>query len=126
MRRFWKKAAKQEEFKETVEALSRVLNIATKGKDLDINPEIFENNEEKTLFNRYVKANERITALSIERKEEDVFQVLSSLKEDINSYFDHTMIMADHSEVKANRLAQMVKLSNLIQHFAKFNVMVVK
>ncbi|MFC0270041.1 glycine--tRNA ligase subunit beta [Metabacillus herbersteinensis] len=120
------KASKQEGFKETVEALSRVLNIATKGKDLDINPELFENNEEKPLYNQYIKANDRITALSSERKEEEILQVLFSLKESINSYFDHTMIMADNPEVKANRLAQMVKLSSLIQNFAKFNVMIVK
>lgn len=114
------------EFKETVEALSRVINIAKKGSDLEVNQELFESDYEKSLFNAYNEAVEKVNSFTSLENTKEYYQVLADLKPIINDYFDHTMVMSDDEKVKENRLAQMVKLSQLIESFAKMNVILVK
>ncbi|KAA9026342.1 glycine--tRNA ligase subunit beta [Niallia endozanthoxylica] len=112
------------EFKENMEALSRVLNIASKAEEIsEIQESLFENNDEHKLFEKYqavkAKLDRNIT-------ESEYFDLLVSLKPEINQYFDHTMIMADDAAVKQNRLSQMAKLSILIKKFANVNEIIVK
>ena len=111
------------DFKETIEALARVMNIAKKGTNIDINSERFESDYETALFNAYTETAQKIDSLE---NAEEVYHALASLKPIINNYFDHTMVMSENEEVKQNRLAQMVKLSQLIESFAKMNVILVK
>ncbi|MBZ5749780.1 glycine--tRNA ligase subunit beta [Metabacillus rhizolycopersici] len=116
----------QEDFKETVEALARVMNIAKKGVDLEINETLFESELENSLHDAYINVMNGISSLKMSGKEEEVYQLLADLKGIINNYFDQTMVMSDDEKIKANRLAQMVKLSNVIESFAKMNVIIVK
>jgi glycyl-tRNA synthetase beta chain len=116
----------QEEFKETIEALARVMNIAKKGTEQDINEQLFDSEYEKTLFDSFVHASNAIKSLKAEGNEEEIYNVLAGLKDVINNYFDHTMVMSEDENIKTNRLAQMVKLAQLIESFAKMNVILVK
>ncbi len=116
-------ASSQSDFKETIEALARVMNIAKKGAETDIKSELFESDYETALFNAYSKTAEKMASL---QNEEEMYQALASLKPIINEYFDHTMVMSKNEAIKQNRLAQMVKLSQLIESFAKMNVILVK
>ena len=112
------------DFKENIEALSRVINIATKSESQgEINTSLFENDYEQRLYERYVSLQEQ---LSEHVTEETYFELLVSLKNDINQYFDHTMIMADDAAIKQNRLHLMVQLSNLIKKFANVSEIIVK
>ncbi|PLR77000.1 glycine--tRNA ligase subunit beta [Bacillus sp. V3-13] len=111
-------------FKESMEALSRVLNIAGKANaDGEIHRELFENEYEKTLFQSYLTASEQMDS---NEGDEEAFEVLVSLRDPINDYFDHTMVMADDPSLRANRLALMGKLARLINNFAKMNEIIVK
>jgi glycyl-tRNA synthetase beta chain len=116
----------QEEFKETIEALARVMNIAKKGTEQEINEQLFDSEYEKSLFASFVHATNEIKSLKAEGEEEEIYEVLAGLKVVINNYFDHTMVMSEDENVKTNRLAQMVKLAQLIESFAKMNVILVK
>ncbi|PLR86151.1 glycine--tRNA ligase subunit beta [Bacillus canaveralius] len=111
-------------FKESIEAFSRVLNIASKANaDGDVQRELFENEYEKTLFQSYLTASQQI---DFNEGEEEAFEMLVSLRDPINDYFDHTMVMADDPTIRANRLALMGKLARLINNFAKMNEIIVK
>jgi glycyl-tRNA synthetase beta chain len=117
-------ASGNEGFKESMEALSRVLNIASK-KDVlgDIDPERFENEYEQRLYEKYLelgkKAEEGMDAASY-------YQLLVAIKPEINDYFEHTMVMSDKQDVRENRLNQMAALAVLIMKLAKVNDIVVK
>jgi len=117
-------ASSGEGFKESMEALSRVLNIASK-KDIlgDINPELFENEHEQNLYDKYLELG-RKTESGLDAAA--YYQLLVSLKPEINQYFDHTMVMSDIADVKENRLNQMAALAVLIMKLAKVNDIVVK
>jgi glycyl-tRNA synthetase beta chain len=114
------------EFKETIEALARVMNIAKKGTEQEINEQLFDSEYEKSLFAAYVHATNAIKSLKAEGKVEEIYNVLAGLKDVINDYFDHTMVMSEEENIKTNRLAQMVKMAQLIETFAKMNVILVK
>ncbi|MEH7343747.1 glycine--tRNA ligase subunit beta [Bacillus sp. JJ1532] len=111
-------------FKESMEALSRVLNISSKAENpSEVKPDLFENEFEKNLYNKYMLVKEKFTAHT---SESDKFGLLISMKPEIDQYFDNTMVMADHIELRQNRLNQMVLLAELIKKFANVNEIIVK
>lgn len=115
---------KEAYFKENMEALSRVLNIANKSEDHgEIDVSLFENEYEHKLYDKYLSLQEQ---LKQNVSEETYFDLLVSMKQDINQYFDHTMIMADDAAIKQNRLNLMGQLSKLIKRFANVNDIIVK
>lgn len=117
-------ASSDEGFKESMESLSRVLNIASK-KDVlgDINPELFENEYEQKLYEKYLELGRKIES-GVDAA--TYYQLLVAMKPEINDYFDNTMVMSDKEEVKENRLNQMAALAILIMKMAKVNDIVVK
>lgn len=114
----------EEGFKESMEALSRVLNISSKAEyERDIDARLFENDAELKLYNTYEQVCERITKTI---QEDEYYRLLVSMKESINDYFEHTMVMASDEKLRQNRLSLMLKLSQLIKGFANFNEIIVK
>ncbi|WP_338451583.1 glycine--tRNA ligase subunit beta [Niallia oryzisoli] len=112
------------DFKENIEALSRVLNIASKADDIgEIQTPLFENQDEQKLYEKYLAV---IKQLDSSISEAEYFAALVSLRPEINQYFEHTMVMAEDEAVKQNRLSQMGKLSQLIKKFANVNEIIVK
>ncbi|MCY9015490.1 glycine--tRNA ligase subunit beta [Bacillus inaquosorum] len=113
-------------FKETAEALGRVISISKKGVRGDIQPDLFENEYEAKLFDAYQTAKQNLQESFSKKDYEAALSSLSALKEPIDAYFDHTMVIADNETLKANRLAQMVNLADEIKSFANMNALIVK
>jgi glycyl-tRNA synthetase beta chain len=112
-------------FKETVEALSRVLTISNKAVDnAEINESLFENEYETALYNQYRGVKSQLE--SNEASEEEFFDKLASLQGAINDFFDHTMVMAEDQALKNNRLALMSQLAEMIISFANVKEIVTK
>lgn len=107
------KAKLNEDFKNEVEALTRVQRISTKNdvsdQNLDVNPSLFENETENQLFDQIVSI-EKDTSDSITK----LFNSLVALAPSITDYFDATMVMDKDETIRKNRLNMMTRLSNLI------------
>ncbi|MEH7236058.1 glycine--tRNA ligase subunit beta [Bacillus sp. JJ1562] len=114
------------DFKTTIESLGRVLNIAKKGEDAEINPSLFESDEEKHLFEKFTEVKPKVIESLKTHDVVEAFRFLASLRELIDQYFEHTMVMAEDEEVRKNRLAQMVQLSKLIYLIGDMNSIIVK
>jgi glycyl-tRNA synthetase beta chain len=113
-----------EGFKESIEALSRVINISSKAEEKgEVDSSLFENEFEKALFNKYLSVKEELRK---EVSEEAAFTLLISMKPEIDQYFEHTMVMADNQAIRTNRLNQMAILAELIMQFANMNEIIVK
>ncbi|WP_057764972.1 glycine--tRNA ligase subunit beta [Cytobacillus praedii] len=111
-------------FKESIEALSRVLNISSKAENIrEVDKNLFENEYEAILYDKFILVNEQV---SKEISEEETFALLVSMKPEIDQYFDHTMVMADNHDIRENRLSLMRKLANIIKNFANMNEIIVK
>ncbi|WP_174730188.1 glycine--tRNA ligase subunit beta [Mesobacillus harenae] len=115
---------RKEGFKSSIEALSRVANIAGKAETPgEINPDLFENEYERQLYNKYLASAAKVQG-TIPAK--TYFEELISLESFISNYFEHTMVMAEDRELRTNRLSQMAKLAAIIEGFAKVNAIIVK
>ena len=111
-------------FKETAEALSRVVNIAKKAEEIgEVAEQRFVNEEEKILYREFLRVQQ---GMEEAETAEQQFTLLESLKHPIEQYFDHTMVMAEETEIRENRLNQMRELSAIILEFADFNKILVK
>ncbi|BBU40240.1 glycine--tRNA ligase subunit beta [Aeribacillus pallidus] len=114
------------DFKEVIESLSRVVNISSKGQEGNIKEELFEKEEEKTLYQAYLRLEENFVKLQKEGNFKEAFLEMKALKPVIDRYFDNIMVMAEDESVKQNRLSQMVQLTKIITSFAKVNEIIVK
>ncbi|SLL32632.1 Glycine--tRNA ligase beta subunit [Mycobacteroides abscessus subsp. abscessus] len=112
------------DFKEGIEALSRIINISNKAETISsVEPTLFENEYESNLYNSFIAVKEKINK---EVSEEEYFDLLFSLKDVISAYFDHTMVMAEDDKIKANRLNMMAEIAVYIKGFASVNEIIVK
>lgn len=107
--------SKEAGYKEAVENLSRVFNLAEKADATSqIKPELFENQEEKALAD---------TVAGLELTDDMVANLdkLFALSPVIAAFFDNTMVMADDVAVKNNRLALLKALADKAGAVAVFN-----
>jgi len=112
-------------FKDSIEALTRVLRIAQKN---EINPEhltvdakLFQAASEQQLLDQ-VTVIEDAAVNTIEQ----VYQQLASLQPTIEAYFDDNMIMDKDEQVKNNRLNQLTKVAKLTEQLGNLNELIVK
>lgn len=118
-------AAKDDsDFKESMENLSRVINISTKATTVvEVDPSLFENDSEVKLYEKFNEVQEKmITSLTTEQQ----YRTILTMKDAIVSYFENTMVMATDEKVKTNRLSMMMKIAQLINQFANVTKIVVK
>ncbi|TPR25631.1 glycine--tRNA ligase subunit beta [Apilactobacillus micheneri] len=115
-----------DEFKKSIEALTRVLRISNKqsfnNDDLNIDESLFEKDSEKKLYEKVSTISENYYQLGANAE----FDKLMSLKDVINDYFDETMVMAKDDNIKNNHLRQMTIIANMINWFADLDKLIVK
>ena len=120
------KHLEDDDFKETIEALTRVGRMAKKAPNFEddavLKAELFENESEKKLAEAVKKVASAFEQADLEEK----FNQLASLKEPITDYFDSTMIMAKDEDVKQNRLLQLKQIADLTKDFGELDNLNVK
>lgn len=120
------KHLEDDDFKETIEALTRVGRMAKKAPNFEddavLKAELFENESEKKLAEAVKKVATAFEQADLEEK----FNQLASLKEPITDYFDSTMIMAKDEDVKQNRLLQLKQIADLTKDFGELDNLNVK
>ena len=112
-----------EDFKASIEAITRVVNLAKKAQEVGpIDVSKFENASEKELFAAYSKIEKEFASDSLEEK----YQAVVSLRSAIENYFAETMVMDDDEDKKNNRLAQLAAIEKLASTIASFDLINVK
>ena len=114
------------DFKDSINSLTRVLRISRQAhfnqQSLTVDPQLFQNNSEKTLHQAISRVANGYSKLS----PNEAYQRLTSLKDPINHYFDATMVMAKDDRLKENRLKQLTILSRLIMQLGNLDRLIVK
>ncbi|MEG1173038.1 glycine--tRNA ligase subunit beta [Carnobacterium sp.] len=115
-------------FKPTIEALTRVMNLAKKGQELlsesqlEVKPELFETESEKALFEAIIVAKEAFSGENMELN----YLALETLGPKVEAFFEDNMVMTDDEKIRNNRLALLVQLGNLALSFASIDQLIVK
>ncbi|MFZ4451993.1 glycine--tRNA ligase subunit beta [Salibacterium aidingense] len=113
-------------FKDTVEALSRVTNIARKAetKGTAVQEDLLREQQERDLYQAFNNLRADLPAALEKGRIESAYQLLEEMKPFIHAYFDNVMVMTDDTALKNNRLALMNHLSAEIKRFADFQQIV--
>ncbi len=97
-------------------ANKRIRNILKKSGitiDGNVDPALFENSEEKALFEKISAKRQEVGPLLDNFDYESTLVTLAELKEPVDHFFDEVMVMADDESVRNNRLALLNSLSSL-------------
>lgn len=112
------------EFRPSIEALTRVINLAKKGQDqsTEVDVTLFENDAEKEL-------NKAVNAVEAGFKDKTMaenYQALVDLRPLIERYFDETMVMVEDERVKTNRLNELNRIAKMALSLASLDLLIVK
>ena len=113
------------DFRPTIESLTRVINLSTKANDDalgQVNPELFENDSEKKLYDAMLNVSERVGDLTLN----ELYEELRQLNPLIEAYFEDTMVIAEDEAVRNNRLNQLKMIANIALSFASLDRLIVK
>ncbi|WP_155287201.1 glycine--tRNA ligase subunit beta [Lacticaseibacillus zhaodongensis] len=116
--------ADEDDFKDKLEALTRVLRITGKNPSTGkVDPALFDNDSEGALYQAVQEVAAADDAL---QPSADGFARLGKLSDVINAYFDATMIMVDDEAVRNNRLALLNQLAKLINVYGELTTIIAK
>lgn len=117
-----------QDFKPSMEALTRVINLAKKGQELlgdteeGIDPSQFENKAEKELYQAVNDLSEAFATRTIAEN----YEALVNLRPLIDAYFNETMVMVEDEKVKQNRLKQLMQIAKMALSIASLDLLIVK
>lgn len=117
-----------QDFKPSMEALTRVINLAKKGQELlgdteeGIDPSLFENKAEKELYQAINDLSEAFATRTIAEN----YEALVNLRPLIDAYFNETMVMVEDEKVKQNRLKQLMQIAKMALSIASLDLLIVK
>ena len=120
--------AVDQDFKPSMEALTRVINLAKKGQELlgdteeGIDPSLFENKAEKELYQAVNDLSEAFATRTIAEN----YEALVNLRPLIDAYFNETMVMVEDEKVKQNRLKQLMQIAKMALSIASLDLLIVK
>ncbi len=113
------------EFEPLSVAFKRVMNILKGFEGGAVNPLLLEAEEEKALYELYLSVEKKV-GVSLERRDyEQALVTLLSLKPQVDSFFDHVLVMTEDTDVRANRLALLWNIASLFLRIGDLSAIVV-
>lgn len=113
-------------FKRTVEALTRVENLAAQagGEAFAVDEGLLEEKAETALLEAYHGARKQCEHAEQNGDVQGMYSAIASMEAAIHAYFDDVMVMVDDPHVRCNRLAVLQAVSQLAKRFAHFGELV--
>ncbi len=119
------KAFKQKEhYQSLLLALKRVGNIAPKGPTVPVEPALFQEEQEKTLYEVSISCRIDVERLTEAGLILDAIERLNSLQSPINEFFDKVLVMDKREEIRANRLSLVKSVQSIGRLIADFSRLV--
>ncbi|MFF2016725.1 glycine--tRNA ligase subunit beta [Paenibacillus sp. NPDC058177] len=114
----------QEDFKITVDSLTRVSNLAAKATEVTIDPALLVEAAEAKLYETWQALHTPYREALASKQAEEALTILSGLKDAVTGFFDSVMVMAEDEKVRANRLALLAGIDADSKIFADFGKLV--
>lgn len=104
--------------------VNNLLNHAGKqAVSSEIKESILEEGAEKALYIHLNKIAQSVEPLYRSAEYGSLLKLLASLKEPVDAFFDQVMVMVDDEAIKANRLALLARLQDLLQGVADISLL---
>ncbi|MDN7132022.1 glycine--tRNA ligase subunit beta [Halomonas sp. MC140] len=116
----------REEAAALASANKRVSNILAKQANSDItqvDPALLEEGAEKKLFDAITVNQAQVAPLFALGEYQKALDILATLREPVDAFFDQVMVMADDPAIQRNRLALLVSLQGLFLEIADISLL---
>ena len=106
-------------------AYKRISNILSKAKEVptQVNASLLEDSYEKTLVEHLNAVRPTIMSYYDNKNYLKALTTLSELKTDVDGFFDNVMVNVDNEAIKANRLAILTSLRQILSNTADISVL---
>ncbi len=108
-------------------ACKRVSNILNKtplqSLEQSLDPHLFEQAEEINLHEKLQSIETEMRAYCVEGAYTQGLTLLAGLREDVDAFFDHVMVMVDNDQIKQNRLLLLKQLQTQLQGIADISML---
>lgn len=84
---------------------------------------LLEEGAEKALFEQVQTVEQRVVSLYSEGDYATILSLLASLREPVDAFFEHVMVMVDNQAIKENRLGLLARLQRLLQGVADISLL---
>jgi len=116
------KMKKDPAFESLAVSFKRVVNILRAAQPpAGVNPAGFEHDAEKKLYQKYLAIRDRARELMAQREYLQALQLIATLREAVDNFFDNVLVMAEDMKVRNNRLALINEVNSLFAAFADFS-----
>jgi len=113
------------DFESLAVAFKRVVNIIKDepSEKVEVNSELFQEPQEKALWEAFKSARERVKALAEKGEYSEALETLAELKPTIDAFFDSVLVMAKDEAIRQNRLALLRSIKDLFEEIADFRIL---
>jgi glycyl-tRNA synthetase beta chain len=117
-----RKAREWKDFESIVIAFKRAMNIL-KGSPpkKEINPSLFAESAEQSLYQSFLKAKEKIGLHLNKRDYHAALMEMTQMKKPIDEFFDGVMVMIENEAIRNNRLALLDEIGKVFLRIADFS-----
>lgn len=113
--------SRKDDFKKLLQTIKRVGNISKDNKDDEVNEKLFQNEYEKSLWKKSNELTKMVDKLLIQKDYTEYLDAVLGMADDIDKYFENTIVMDENKEVKYNRINQMTYLTKIFTKMAYLN-----
>lgn len=113
--------SKKEDFTKLLQTIKRVGNISKDNSENKIKEALFQNDYEKTLWAKSKELSTLAEKLLSQRDYTEYLKAILNISEDIDKYFENTIVMDENKDIRANRINQMTYLMNIFTQMAYLN-----
>ena len=114
------------DFKPLVIAFKRVGNIIRDFKEGSVDPALFETDEEKNLYDAFLKRKERVLTYTNSDDYRPALIELAHLRKPVDDFFDSVLVMTEDEKTRHNRLSLLREIFMLFHRIADFSKIVVE
>ena len=105
--------------------VSNIIYNELKNEKIELNdsadPSLFKNEFEKILYKRIHEIKKNFTSIGKEGDHEDMLKTLSSVKKEVNDFFDNVIVNDENKLIKKNRLELLQMLCKTFDNYLNFS-----
>ncbi len=102
-------------------AFKRVVNIVKGQPRNEVNQKLLVEPVEKELFDTFVKTGKKVGMHISDRNYSESLSIMKDLKEPVDKFFDHVLVMDEDPAIRQNRLSMLWEIRELFFKIADFS-----
>ncbi len=102
-------------------AFKRVVNIVKGQPKGDVSDTLFVEPVERELHQSYIDTREKVDGKMTERNYKEALTIMKTLKDPVDKFFEHVLVMDENVELRKNRLSMLWEIRDLFFRIADFS-----